>query len=202
MSLPRDKGWENEERHGPVVGNGKQRFSDLPSTQPIPNPLHPTAKSNSMLYFAPMMTMALGMGMVLHNSPCVPLSMDLVTMAGLDMSIVVAPGLCSFGPLDLPKEVIHSESQPTDLVGTNKEFDVSRFLIDHVLYQEEESTKNELTSNDTMIQNLNKLDMDNSGSKGHSITLADPKCRKVFDADKPITKKKKTQTKSSYSDIP
>ncbi|GAB4843088.1 hypothetical protein Ancab_013067 [Ancistrocladus abbreviatus] len=146
--------------------------------------------------------MALGMGMFRHNPPCVPLFMDPGSTAGLDMSNMVAPSLYSFRPLDLPKEMVHTKSQPTILVGTNKEFDISRFLIDHVPHQEDESTKNELTSNHTMIQNLNKLDLDNSGSKGHSITSADPKRRKVFDADKPITKKKKTQTKSSYYDIP
>ncbi|GAB4838806.1 hypothetical protein Ancab_028348 [Ancistrocladus abbreviatus] len=143
----------------------------------------------------------LGMGMILHTPPCVPISMATSTMDGLDMSSVVAPGICSFGPQDLTKEMAHDEPSTNMIIETNREFDVKGFLADHVPHQTNE-INNELMSNDTTIQNLKRLDVDNSSFEGHSVTSMEPKHRKVFDADKPTSKKKKTQEKTLYSDFP
>ncbi|GAB4860804.1 hypothetical protein Ancab_035967 [Ancistrocladus abbreviatus] len=149
-----------------------------------------------------MMTIDLGMGMILHTSPCVPISMATSTMADLDISSVVAPGICSFSLRDLTKEMAHDETLANISIETNREFDVGGFLANHVPYQVDEIIKNELMSNDTMIQNLKRLDVENSSSEGHSVTSAEPKHRKAFDVDKPTSKKKKTKAKTLYSDFP
>ncbi|GAB4855021.1 hypothetical protein Ancab_023608, partial [Ancistrocladus abbreviatus] len=144
----------------------------------------------------------LGMGMILLTSPYVPISMAMGTMAGLDISSIVAHGICSFGPLDLIKEMAHDKPLANMSIETNKEFNVEGFLVDHVPHQIDEINKNKLMSNDTMIQNLKRLDVDNSSFEGHSITLVEPKHQKAFDADKTTLKKKKTWAKTSYSDFP
>ncbi|GAB4833807.1 hypothetical protein Ancab_032056 [Ancistrocladus abbreviatus] len=141
------------------------------------------------------------MGMILHTSPCVPMSMALGTMAGLDMLNTVAPGIYSFNPLEWPKEMVQDENSANDIFETNEEFDVGGFLSDQAPYPINEPIKNELLSNDNMIQNLKRLDVENSSSEGQSITSVEPKRHKASNVDKPVSKKKKTQAKSSYSEF-
>ncbi|GAB4846449.1 hypothetical protein Ancab_025454 [Ancistrocladus abbreviatus] len=148
-----------------------------------------------------MMTTDLGMGMILHSSPYVPISLATGTMVGLNMSSVVALGIGPFGPPDLPKEMASDANLANTIIETNREFDVEGFLTAKAPHQVDETIENELMSNDTMIQNLKRLDVKNSSSEGHSISSVEAKRRKVVDDVKPISKKKKTQTKSSYSEF-
>ncbi|GAB4825006.1 hypothetical protein Ancab_007879 [Ancistrocladus abbreviatus] len=87
------------------------------------------------------------------------------TMASLNIPNIVAPGMCSFHHLDLSKEMVDDEHSTVVVIEANKALDVRAFLTKHDPNQVEESLKNDLTSNDTMVQNLKWLDMDNSSSK-------------------------------------
>ncbi|GAB4852050.1 hypothetical protein Ancab_016243 [Ancistrocladus abbreviatus] len=147
-----------------------------------------------------MKTNELGMGMVLHSTSCAPISVEPTTMASLDISNVVNPGICSFCPMDLPKEMVQDEHLATILMEAHKAIDIGNFLADHDRNQPNETIKNEITSNDTMVQNLKKLDVENSSSKRHFVTSAEPKCRKVVDEGRPTLKK--TWSNSSFLDIP
>ncbi|GAB4838929.1 hypothetical protein Ancab_028461 [Ancistrocladus abbreviatus] len=102
-------------------------------------------------------------------------------MAGLDMTNAIGHGMGSFQPQTIPSEVVHDEHSATMLIEANKDLD------------EEVSPRNELASNDTMIQNLKRLDVENSSFDGQSITSAEPKHRRIFDDDKSTSKKKKSQ---------
>ncbi|GAB4849693.1 hypothetical protein Ancab_004487 [Ancistrocladus abbreviatus] len=149
-----------------------------------------------------MMTNELGMGMVIYSTPCALIFVELASMTGLDISNMVAPDMCSFCPIDLPKEIVQDEYSANVLIEANKAFKTRIFLVDHDPNQANETLKNEITSNDTMVQNLKNLDVNNSGSVGHSVTSTKPKCKKVFNEDKLTLKKKNIQSTSAYPDIP
>ncbi|GAB4860719.1 hypothetical protein Ancab_035882 [Ancistrocladus abbreviatus] len=127
-----------------------------------------------------MMTNELGMGMALHSTPCAPISVEPATLVALDISNVVAPSMCSFCPLALPKEMVQDEHSANVLVKADKAFEIGIFLVDHYPNQANLTLKNEITSNNTMFQNLKNLDVDNSGSKGHSVTFVEPNARRYL----------------------
>ncbi|GAB4850686.1 hypothetical protein Ancab_029993 [Ancistrocladus abbreviatus] len=124
------------------------------------------------------------------------------TKGGLDLSSVVAPGIYSFSSRDLSKDMAHADSSANIIIETNNKFDVEGFLTDQVPHEVDKIQKNEMMSNDTMIQNLKRLDVESYNSKRHSVTSAKPKHRKAFDTDKPTSKKKKTRPKTSSSNFP
>ncbi|GAB4833273.1 hypothetical protein Ancab_031520 [Ancistrocladus abbreviatus] len=133
---------------------------------------------NNLISTAPMMTNDLGIRMVLHLSPCAPISMEPATIASLELPNVVASGMGSFCPMDLTKGMVYDEHSAMDLSEVDKAFETGMFLIDHDYAIE--FPKNDITSNDTMIQNLKKLDVENSGSKGHSVSSTDSKHKKYM----------------------
>ncbi|GAB4860862.1 hypothetical protein Ancab_036022 [Ancistrocladus abbreviatus] len=161
-----------EAERDPPSDNRNQYPSNLPPTPTIPFPFTTTNGSTDILYSTPMMTMDLGMGMILQTSPYVPISLTMGAMAGLDMSTIVAPGICSLGPRDLSKEMAHADSSTNIIIETNKEFDVGGFLTDQVPVEVAETQKHEMMSNDNMIQTLKRLDVENSNFEGLSVTSA------------------------------
>ncbi|GAB4839655.1 hypothetical protein Ancab_029181 [Ancistrocladus abbreviatus] len=127
----------------------------------------------NLFYPTPMMTNELGMGMVLHSNPCASISVESTTMAGLNMSNVVAPNMCSFSPMDLPKGMVQNEHSAIVLVEADKAFETGVFLVDQDPGQANETLKNEITSKDTMVHNLTHPDVETSSFEGHSISFMD-----------------------------
>ncbi|GAB4850402.1 hypothetical protein Ancab_029707, partial [Ancistrocladus abbreviatus] len=92
-------------------------------------------------------------------------------------------------------ETVQDEHSANVLVEADKAFETRIFLVDRDPNQDHVTLKNEITSNDTMVQNLKNLDVDNSGSEGHYVISVEPKCRKfLMKANRPLRKRSFSQT--------
>ncbi|GAB4845930.1 hypothetical protein Ancab_024936 [Ancistrocladus abbreviatus] len=129
---------------------------------------------------------------------------DLAYMEGLDTTSKMDPNYIPIAPHPLAPvtEVIQEINSISMTPQADKVLTTEGFFIAQNLPLAEESTQLAINSNDTVVCNMKKLDMDNSSLEGHSISSTEPKHRKCTDEWKALAKKKKTQPTLQPPDVP
>ncbi|GAB4849466.1 hypothetical protein Ancab_004260 [Ancistrocladus abbreviatus] len=114
-------------------------------------------------------------------------------MAGLDTTSRVDPNYIPMAPhsLALVTEVIQEINYVSMTPQANKVLDTEGYLIARNLSPAEDSIQSAINSNDIMVHNMKKLEMDNSSSEGHSISSTEPKHQNVVMNRKPLPRKRK-----------
>ncbi|GAB4845961.1 hypothetical protein Ancab_024966 [Ancistrocladus abbreviatus] len=118
----------------------------------------------------------------MNSIPCAPLLGDLAFMASLDSSHVMGSRYLPMTsqPFTQGTELIQDENSIHMDLPTEKVTNKGDYLVDQFRNHVEDSSKNEVTSNDIAFK-FEKIKMENSSSEGHSISSKEPKLRQRAD---------------------
>ncbi|GAB4845809.1 hypothetical protein Ancab_039218, partial [Ancistrocladus abbreviatus] len=88
-------------------------------------------------------------------------------------------------------KVLQDGNSITVVVNEDKKVNIGEYQIEQIFSQPNESTRNDLNSNNIMVKNLKQLEMDNFSFEGLSVSSGDLQRRKKEEDGRQTPKKKK-----------